>query len=338
MGIKNYITDSKNNKTANIITHNDIGNNNAIVVASHPLKQYLENTIFFSNENSGINLAVEAGEVGEGETISLYNENVEWETSEIGTESRWQFDQENTAGIFPHSGSYMIDAINTNNNSTMQLLNSSNINLSLYYSITGWIYLTTWKQLGTKRIDFYGWDSSTDTQVGDIADIGNYIDIGLLKSWQKFTIPLSDLSLTGKNIDSFRIRTIDIGTGVPPNYYLDQIDMQASLEEGEPSIVFTIEPKVGTWMYIESFTFFFGDDDFSTILENSTMPNIPYDSLLGVGPLSNGLTYNRFYNDKIIVTEVINQLSDLIRLPATSISGNGGTRTPGGSWISITSP
>ena len=337
MGINNYITDSKNNKSVHVVTHDDKDNSNALVIATHPLKKYIENTIFFSNDAFGINLAIPAGANG-GTPELIYDENIEWLTSSV-VGGGWVFTQTAVGSISPHSGSIMLDATGTTHNDTMQFFNGDNLNLSTYDSITGWIYVTAWPVLGTKAINLLGWMSTGGIQVGVTVDIGTYIDIGLTNSWQKFTIPLGDMSLIGETIDALRITTIDLGGGSAPDYYLDEIEIQETpTGDAISSTIFSIEPDIETWMHIDSFTFFFADDDFSTILADSTMPNIPYDSLLGIGPLSNGLVYNRFNEDEIIVTETINQFSDLIRLPSTVVSGYGGTKTPGGSWVSVVSP
>jgi len=336
MGIKNYITDPRTNKNAHIITHNDKDNNNALVVATHPLKQFKENTLFFTNETLGIDMNVLAGAYG-GTPETVYSENVEWTTSAVS--GTWVFNSGTVGAISPHGGSVMIDAVATIDTNTMQLAKGSDFNLTDYTTITGWIALASWDNRGTKAINLLGWNTTTGTQVGTTVNLANYINIGNINVWQKFTIPLENMGLTGATINSFRIVTVDIGPGNPPDYFLDDIEIEEKSGESDISTaLFTIQPDLGTWLHIESYTFFLADDNYAPSLVNGLMTGIPYDSLLGVDSLAGGLIYQRFENGEIVVTERIRQLSNLFRMPSTKISGYGISKDYAGSWVSIESP
>ncbi len=336
MGINNYITDPLNHKNAHIITHDDKDSNNALVVATHPLKQVSENTLFFTNDTLGINMNIEAGVFG-GSPEDVYSENIEWTTSAIS--GTWVFDSGTVGAISPENGSVMIDAIATVNNNVMQLAKGSDFDLTDYISVTGWIAIAAWPVSGTKAVNLSGWNVGSGTIIGNTINLGDYIDTGVVTIWQRFTIPLADMGLTGATIDAFRITTIDSGQGSAPGYFLDEIDIQeASGEADIPSASFTMQPNNGTWLHISSFTFFFADDDFAPVLLNGLMTGVPYDSLLGVASLTGGLIYQRFQDGEIIVTEKIQQLSDLFRMPSTNVSGHGISKDYAGSWVSIYSP
>ena len=336
MGIDSYITDPKDHKNAHIITHDDKDNSNALAVATHPLKQFKENTIFFTNNTLGINMNIQAGTFG-GTPEAVYDENTEWTTSAItGT---WIFASGTVGAISPHSGSVMINAVATVDTNTMQLTKGSDLVLTDYTAITGWIALSDWDNRGTKAINLLGWNTTTAAQVGTTVNLANYINIGTITTWQKFTIPLEDMSLNGATINAFRVTTVDIGPGTPPDYFLDEIDIQQAGGASDiSSASFSIQPYNETWLHIFSYTFFFADDNYAPVLSNGLMTGVPYDSLLGVSSLAGGLIYQRFENGEVVVTEKIQQLSSLFRMPSTTISGYGISKDYAGSWVSIESP
>jgi len=335
VGLDSYIVDPKNHKNAHIVTHNDKDSSNSLVVATHPLKQFQENTLFFTNDTFGINMNIQAGQFG-GNPLVIYKENVEWTTSAIS--GTWTFNSGTVGAIAPHGGSVMIDATATSNNDTMQLSNISSLDLSNYTSITGYINITAWSVVGIKAVNIYGWNTGTGTIVGIAVNIGTYVNTGSLSTWQKFTIPLENMGLKGSTINAFRIATIS-STGTVQNYYLDDIQIEEVSGESETSSAsFSIQPNNETWLHISSFTFFFADDDYAPVLATGLMTGIPYDSLLGVSSLAGGLIYNRYQDGEIIVTEKIQQLSGLFRMPSTVISGYGISKDYAGSWVSIFSP
>jgi len=335
MGINNYITDPQNQKNAHIVTHDDKDNSNALVVATHPLKQFQENTLFFTNDTFGINMNIQAGQFG-GNPKVVYKENVEWTTSAIS--GTWTFNSGVTGGVTPHGGSVMINATATSSNNTMQLFNTSSLSLSDYTGITGYINITAWNVVGTKAVNIYGWNTGTGTMVGTAVNIGAYVNVGSLSTWQKFTIPLENMGLKEATINSFRITTTS-STGTFQDFFLDDIQIEEKSGVSDiSSAFFSIQPPNETWLYISSFTFFFADNNYAPVLSNGLMTGIPYDSILGVSSLTGGLIYNRYQNGEIIVTERIRQLSSLFRMPSTVISGYGISKDYAGSWVSIFSP
>lgn len=38
------------------------------------------------------------------------------------------------------------------------------------------MYITGWSTAGTKSVDFFGFDTGTGLQVGDLVNIGDYVD------------------------------------------------------------------------------------------------------------------------------------------------------------------
>jgi hypothetical protein len=338
MGIDTYITDPRDHRNAHIVTVNDgdiidCCDKNAVVVATYPLRRFENSALYFSNPTFGINMNIQAGVFG-GTPEPVYDEDTEWATSII-VGGGWVFNSGAVGAISPHSGTVMIDATTTSNNDTMQLAKGSNLDLTNYTTITGWIAISAWTTTGTKAANLIGWDTGAGAQVGTTVNIGDYVNTGITTTWQKFTIPLEDMSLTAQTIDAFRITTVDIGVGSPPDYFLDEIDVQ---EKGGTSDIssatFSIEPDLGTWLHVLSFTFVFADDSYSTILADSTMPGIPYNSFFGVAELSNGIVYQRIVSDEIESQNSFRKFSDIFAIPDTRLTAYGGTNPAGGSWLS----
>lgn len=328
MGLQSYITDSKNSKKTNVVTHNDKNSSNALVVASHPLKTYENSIVFFTNSTYGTNMNI-APSVGLSPEI-IYQENTEWSTSAIS--GSWNFSNND---ISPYAGTACIDATATINGSVAQFSKGDYIVLENYISITGYIYFTSWNDSGTdKGVSIYGWDTINGNIVGSLVDITDYVSPSNLNVWHKFTIPLLDMSLYGQSINSIRISTVDIGPGLPPDYYLDNLQIEQSLTSTIISSEFSIEPSLETWIYVENINLFIADNDYDSTLADSTIPKIPYDSLLGVASLSSGIVYRRIQDGTVEFSYNIKQLSDILSIPTASLSSYGSAGTTN-TWLLI---
>ena len=220
MSLKINIIDSKTRHEAYVDF--TLGEEQALVVATRPLKLFNNKVVPFINPTFGVDLAITAGFFAlEGDVTSfaqevIYTENAEWTTSSVS--GVWDF----ASAAQTHAGIVSIDATGTVNNSTAQLAKGSSYSLSNSSALSGWIYITAWPVTGVKEVNIQGWNTSA-VGVGSKVNIGNYINTALFNTWQKFTISLSDISLVGTTIDAIRITTVDTGQGSAPDYYLDDI-------------------------------------------------------------------------------------------------------------------
>ena len=326
MGIKAYLTDPQNNQNAHIDINPD--EQQALIVATRPLKTFDNQIKFFTNTTHGVdmNLGVLVG----GNPEVVYKENTEWTTSAIS--GTWNFASNTVA---PYAGVRCIEAINTVDTDTAQFAKGSSYNLTHSISITGYVYLTTWSTSGTKGVKLYGWNTTTGVMVGNEVDLGNYITTTTLDSWQKFTIPISAMGLTGNTISAIRVRTIDIGAGNPPDYYLDDIQIEESpYTTATETSDFIIEPDLGTWLYVQNFHIFMADDSYDSTLANNSMPKISYKTLLGVSALASGIVYRRVQDGNVQFSYIIRQLSDFLSLPGSEISASGSDGSTN-SWMIV---
>lgn len=314
MSIKTLITDPATDIQANVV--DDCGYK-ALVVATRELREYTTRTYFFSNSTYGNNLNQNISFGGVPEVV--YKENIEWATSTIVGGS-WDFNE----AVIVYAGAKSIDATGTANNDVAQLAKGASLIVSGYVAITGYIYLTSWSALGTKAIEIYGYNTTTSSVVGASVNIGNYINKTLLGVWQKFAISLSDMNLVSGTINALRIRTVDLGPGDPPDYYLDNIQFE---QTGLP-LEYTIIPRKGTWFYLEEIKMSIADAYAGTLL-NGTMPSISYNAFLGVATLASGIVYQRIQNNQVRESINIRQIYDLLKFPGADLTNfiSDGTNT-----------
>jgi len=221
-----------------------------------------------------------------------------------------------------------IDATPSSNNDTLQFDRGSDLDLTTYISLTGYIYITSWPASGTKGVNLYGWDVGAGSILGVTVNIGNYINTSTLNVWQKFTIPLTDMGISGlsSTFDGLRMTTIDLGAGTPPNYYIDYIQVEKAGAVDPTS--FFIKPDKGKWLYISLLTWSMADV-LDTTLANNSMPNLSYDKFLGVDELSSGIVYQHFQDGGIVASVAITKIADILQWTESEIKNamHDGTNT-----------
>jgi len=322
MSLDVNITDTRNKKKAYIDTRE--GEDQALVVATRPNKIYTNEVKFFTNLSYGFNMNQDASVGGGAVQMPVHDggDNTYWTASAIvGT---WDFASTDQA----QDGTQSIDASDTVNNDVAQFTANAPSGLASYENLTGYIFLAAWNDLGTdKGIDIYGWDTGLGTMVGNVVGIDDYINTDDVDNWQAFSIPLGDMGLVGKTIDAIRVETIDIGGGLPPDYYLDLLNIQGA-GAGAGSLEFTVEPNRGTWYHINKLSIFMVDAYHPTATSGN-IQNISYDALLGVPALTYGVNYQETSEGAIENSASLKQLSDMLQQPNAHIEdiGYDGTNT-----------
>ena len=313
MVVKAIITDVGTGLSPTVVNTEEM---NALVVATRPLKTFENDVQFFFNSTYGPNMNQNASFGGIPEKIHNGIDDVLWTASIIS--GTWTFNSTDQA----HAGTNSIDATSTSKNDVAQITKGSYIDLSGYTAFTGWIYITKWSSTVTNHVIIYGYDTGTGLVIGNNINIDDYINVEELGIWQKFVIPLEDLGLTEKSIDAVRI--MSSSPGVAPSYYLDDIQIE---ETGSP-IIYEISPKKGTWLHCYSMRITIVDEYDST-LADSSIPKIPYNSLLGVPALTVGTLYQDLRGEGIKTSYVIRQLIDILQFPWAKIIdvGTDGTYT-----------
>jgi hypothetical protein len=245
---------------------------------------------------------------------------------------------DNSSSSHLTTSSMCIKATGTTNNNVLELKTTgADVDLSNYTALTGWIYITGWSTQGTKAVELELWLNGSIASNTNKINIGDFVDTGLFNVWQKFTIPFSEFGATSSTIDSIRVKTVDIGRGAPPNYFLDYFRIQ---ESGEVKN-FKIKPKLGTWLHVHSFTYSIADEydgiveatDVSGKTLLSSFAKLPFNGFLGVSKLSNGLVFKSKRAGIVEESFIVRQLIDITQLPNVDVVGSGsdGVNT----WVTI---
>ena len=340
MGIDNYITDPKTHKNAHVVHINeddknvDFINKNALVVATHPLKIYENSIQFFTSSTYGIDMNI-GRTVDNTENVNDGTDNAYWTATAI-VGGKWTIDstdQNHTA-----LGTKSIKYDNGNINDILQITKGSDFTATGYNDLIIWIYVDKDWKIGDSIV-VYGWDTGAGVMVGNSTPLEDYFSFNVYDVWHKITIPLSDMTLTGETLDAIRIEII-AEEGKSPKMYLDDIAFEGTDDEpgaGE----FIIKPELGTWLHVHSFSYIIADDSFDSTIDGGvdnvtspTLPNIPYNTLLGVAALSSGILYQRVVNEEVQFSVTIKQISDILQLAGAKVVSQGSAGTTG-TWITI---
>jgi len=204
-----------------------------------------------------------------------------------------------------------VDATGALSNNVAQFDKGGDLDLSGYESVTGWIYLTGWNALG---LTIYGWDVGAAIQLGNSVNIGDYINTGSLNVWQKFTISLSDLGISGlvSTFDALRVQILHPSV----NAYLDYIQIQQTGTIDPQN--FSIRPNKQTWLHVTGLYWSIGDA-LNTTLANSSMPSLSYDQILGEAELTSGILYQKIKDGNVEISASLNKLADFLQWPEATI-------------------
>ena len=275
----------------------------------------------FINPTQGANLNVDGSLSGIPDQIHNGIDSVLWTASALS--GTWVFNSTTQA----NTGIRSIDATATTNNDTALISKGSNLDMNGYSSVTGFIYVGAWDTRGTKDVRLQWRNSGTTSGVQ--VNLSAYIDTTLFGSWQKFTIPLSDFGAASSAIiNELTITTVDVGAGPPPNYFLDDIQ----LEERGGGFIYTIAPELDDFWDVTSLSFTIVDAFNSTLL-NSSMFNLPYNGLLSLASLTNGINIQQIQDGKIKYSTTIRDFIDFIEIPAQTELDAGGDGV--NTWFSL---
>ena len=213
-----------------------------------------------------------------------------------------------------------IRATATTNNDVLEIITTgADEDMSNYSSLTAWIYLTSWSTNGTKDIEFELWHNGAMAPNTIKVGLSDNIDTTNFNQWQKITLGLGSFNGSASTIDSIRIRTVDIGGGPPPDYWLDYIQIQ---EFGAP-IPFELALQKDTVFHIDTLRF-----QIAGPLTGNFPNNLSYDKILNVVGLVTGCTLQRTQRGQTQFAISLKNLSDFIEAGADLKNGmSDGTNT-----------
>ncbi len=319
--IKTEIIDGGGSGTgANVDDSN--GEENALVVATRPLKTYEPKTLFFTNDTYGREMNQD-GLFG-GVAVLIHNgaDDVAWTYSEeVG--GKWT----ENSGDRAYAGSTSLKCDNPAVGDILQLLNNlgpgTNIDLTNYIALSMWVNIDKdWA--ADDDMSIYGYlTDGAGAQVGTAVDLSDYLTIGNTDIWQYVVIPFTDMALSTSTVDAFRIQNMARGGGKSPKFYIDNFYLQQSGE----AIEFTLEPTKGKWFHVRSYQTTFVDvhDDERG---NATLPNIAYDKFLSMAATA-GYLFKDMTGDVVNQYARITNIGDLLAYPYSEITSqiSDGTNT-----------
>jgi len=193
-------------------------------------------------------------------------------------------------------------------NNTWQFSKGSDLTVSGYTAITFAVNVDKdWN--GNDSVSLYGYDTGLAAQVGDKVYIENYFNETVFDVWHTVTIPLADMGLTGaETLDALRM-TLEAKTGKQPKFYLDDIQFEKT---GTPA-VFTIEAGENDTFYLDRLQFLYADA-YDMRLADSSVPNLSYDSILGVSGLTSGFQLQYIKDGDVAFSNSVTGIGDHLRL------------------------
>lgn len=305
--IAEVVESSKHGDGIKVFTYKGVGSENRGILATNPIY--------------GINLNVDGSVSGVPLAIHDGTDTSLWTGSNI-VGGKITFDSTNR----PRTGTKSVEVLNPVTNDEWQFDNGASQDLSSYTSVSFWVNVDQdWN--GADQVNFYGWDTALNQIVGVEVDISNYFTPTDFDVWQQVIIPLSDMSLEGSAIYAFRFRQI-ARTGKSGLFYID--DFQ--LEQTGGAITFSIKPPKNDVWDIHNLQFTFVDD-YAGTHTNASMPDIPYDGILGLNTLGVGFRIRRVVDGVVTFSAVIQDFVDFIATPAPKqwMHGSDGTNT----WVMI---
>ena len=285
----------RSGKLAEVNLHVHNGHPVGIVSYNTPLELYEPTIINLSDSDGSVEMAVDSSFSGTPELVHNGTDSAEWTGSSIS--GTWDF----TSTVQAQAGTKSIDATATVNNNEALLSDGTTTDFTNYQSLSGYVYLTKYSS-SKNQIQLRFRNSSVD--VGNLLNIGNFIDTGLLNSWQKFSIGKSEFGINNEIVDELVIKTIST-SGVAPNYYLDTIQIE---EIGGK--IYTGTPPT-FYKFLMSCILIQMTGPLAGTLADGTMPGISYNKLLNVSSLPSGLVLNITRFGEASFSATLNNLADI---------------------------
>lgn len=321
MSVITHISDIESGLPASVLQRDGT---NRIQVLTEPYRKFTNKSTFFVNEFYGSNMNINGSDVDTIENIHNGEDDTYWTaTTIVGNAADFDFSSTDVA----HTGTQSIDCTNSEGGDTFQLANDTFLSSGFYDLFVGWIYITGLWGLPDDGLEIILYNTDAGVQVSENSvDLDDYIDGDNTGVWQQFSIPMSDFGVVSDDFDAMRFTILEDGD--PPNFYLDDLQLQALAGE---SAIFSIEPPTGVWWHVYGIGIVIVSSYTST-LADSSMPNIPYNGLLGT-EMTNGITYQRKEEGEVQFSINVNHLIEILNHFNTSITSQGydGNYT----WIKI---
>lgn len=276
-----------------------------LVVYTHPYEIGTPLIQFFQNDSGSPNQNVNASGAGTLETVHNGTDTVHWTASAlIGT---WDFASTAQA----NSGTKSIDATGTRNGDIAAFVKGSDLVVTDYSALRGFIYITSWPSSGNKNFEFTVFLNGA--AIGSTVQLSSYIGTNSLNSWQLFEIPITDFGITAANFDEIRLDVVDAGQGSAPKAYFDDLSFVSAGTGG--SVQYKIAPPVGQEWVINRIKWV-------AVANNSS---IKYNEFFGLSELTNGYTFSFRSGGRVVSTFSANNFFEMVQYPNVTLDIISGT-------------
>lgn len=287
-----------------------------IVAYTQNMLDYTNRISALSNATFGVNMNIDASFSGTPTGIHDGEDSTLWTASEI-VGSKATFNNTDTDGDLPISGSQQIHWNQPLVDDEIQFLNSSGLDMSNYSSFTMKVLVdNNWSE--GDSVILFAWDSVAAQQVGDSVGIENYFNFNNFDVIQNVVIPLSDMNIAGETgVDAFRMKYAS-KQGAPVNFYMDVLQLESS---SGGSTEFLLTPARDTIFNIKKLVFSFAD-------VGTGGAAYAYDKLGALPALQNGITLRATSDSKTVINFIFKDLKDILNRGGTVINSiDDGTNT-----------
>jgi len=202
-----------------------------------------------------------------------------------------------------NAGSNCISLTSGNNGDQANFTSADTVTFSNKTAVTGALRLETYDQtLNSIFLQF----QSADSNVGDVVDLNDFVDAGLLDAYQNFVITKDDFGITTEEVDEIDITLVRTG-GAKPTFRIDTFQIE---ESGTP-LVFKATTPDGTRFHITEIRIAIADVLAGTVA-NGTMQGLAYNQILAVSALTNGIVFRRVEDGETVFAVPIKQLGDFL--------------------------
>ena len=269
-----------------------------MVTYNQDLYEWPQRSLLLTNEVAGRDMNVNGATGGTTEQVYDGGDTAAWTATAItGT---WLL----TDTTEPHTGTASIRAWDMTNGALAALTKGSDIDMSNFASISGWVYISRLNEL-TQQIQFAAYDNSVI--VGGPVNVIDYVDGGLNNIWQRFVIPREDFGIGDVNIDEIDIEVIR-PSGSAPRFYLDDIEINQT-----GGVRFSAGPSADQIIEYNRVEFVLCGPLAGT-LADGTMPALSFEKLLNIPTLANGITLQRILDGSPRISVAFRSLGDFSSL------------------------
>ena len=289
------------------------GIHTGVVALTHPFLELEPSTKFFLNSSFGNAMNQSIVFIGGSEIITTGSDGIAgWVAS--ANQGSWVFNS--GLGVTGSADSITLAA----NNDQASYLDAGSTDMSGHTAITGQIKLIAYDpNLNNLNMQF----QISGLIVGNSINLEDFIDTGILDSYQGFVIPKSTLGLEDQFINEMLI-TLERTGGARPTIALDDFQVEVS---GDPAIFELVVDRGGKF-HIQELIFAYADALDAQANADASMPDLSYNKILALTELANGFTITRKKKGKTLFSATIKSLGAHISagaLPTTTWSD--GTNT-----------